>query len=290
MRDDVDPFAIGDAAPKREHHRLLWQDWLDLVELQGLIPAGKDPAIVSDLLLEYGVTFDKDFIAAHGAARDAYLALAQALGDVPAAVVDPLRAWSFDDAKLATDAANQAIHNARAAGKTLDGVTVEGGPVLSAVAAAEDQADLDAAVKLSASQLELASDAADALDVAHAPRDVAQTVGLIGTTLPPDTALVEAVNKVDAEAEAAAANDVRSAIGGARDAGTQRIALAIGSVVGVLLLLAALVFLLRRRRRRRSRSGGRSLDPALEPTVGTTEAALPDVGSETFAESGPGDA
>jgi hypothetical protein len=84
---------------------------------------------------------------------------------------------------------------------------------------------------------------------------VIQEFGLLGTTLPLDSAAIDAVARIDSEGATVMTDQIRSLIAGARDTGTQRLATILGAVIalGLLLLLGAVVL---RRRRRRRRSPG----------------------------------
>jgi hypothetical protein len=97
-------------------------------------------------------------------------------------------------------------------------------------------------------QLELATDMAGAIAMEHAPRDAIQELGLIGTTLPDDATAVAAVSRIDAEAAHSTAAQIRSAIDGARGAGTQRLVLGLAGIVALVLLVLAAVTVRRRRR------------------------------------------
>ena len=106
IREGRDAFSSADAMSDRNAKLLMWRDWLDIVTERGLIPAGADPDLAADLLVEYGVTPDRDEMTAHGAARDAYHALRDlAGGPVPAFITDALARWDFETAQSAIDAA-----------------------------------------------------------------------------------------------------------------------------------------------------------------------------------------
>ena len=231
---------------------LMWRDWLDIVTERGLIPAGADPDLAADLLVEYGVTPDRDEMTAHGAARDAYHALRDlAGGPVPAFITDALARWDFETAQSAIDAATEAWTTAGSVEGVLPGVEADGGPIQDAVLGSESQDELAAAVTLAGAQRSAAEDVADALAVLAAPRDAIQELGLAGTTLPDGAAAIQAVEDVDADRAAAEADAIRAVIGAARDTGTQRAAL-IGGGIALVLVLAVVVAVIARRHRGRA--------------------------------------
>ncbi|HET9521263.1 MAG TPA: hypothetical protein VFO73_09485 [Candidatus Limnocylindrales bacterium] len=272
MRTGTDPFT-GVASPVDGAAAVGWQTWLDIVGEQGLVPAGADADLAASLAGEYGITAAADDLAAHKHAIAAYHELVAVLGKpAPAAVTGALRTWDFEPAEAAIATARDAWETASSIEMTLPGVETSGGAVETAVLGAKTQADLDAAAALADRQVELATDVADAIALEHAPRDAIQELGLVGATLPDDAVAVEAVSRIDTDAAQSTVAGIRALIDGARDAGTQRLALGIGGIV-VLVLLGFGVVALRRRRRRMAAS---LAAPALvEPDVPAVEGVQP---------------
>ena len=256
MRDGTDGWSPSSAPSKRSSTYLDWNDWLDLVTERGLIPAGADPDLASDLLLRFGVTRDDKTLGAHSRTRDRYHALLALLGGKPApsAVTAPLAAWKLDDADAAIAAATSALTKIAAAKSTLPALDVDGGPVEQAVLGATSQADLDAASASADTQDRLASEVADAEAVSTTQPDPIQALGLIGTTTPDPASAVAAVGSIDQQAADADAAALKAPMDGARDAGLQRLAIAGLAILLVLVAIAAVV-LVRRRRSRRSGPG-----------------------------------
>jgi LPXTG-motif cell wall-anchored protein len=152
-------------------------------------------------------------------------------------------------------AASQALDAADSTVGTIPAIDGTAMPVRDAVRGAATQGDLDAARSLGVKQQALATEVSAALATKTAPRDVIQEFGLLGTTLPLDSAAIDAVARIDSEGATVMTDQIRSLIAGARDTGTQRLATTLGAVIalGLLLLLGAVVL---RRRRRRRRSPG----------------------------------
>jgi hypothetical protein len=266
-------------APKNKP--LTWQDWLDVITSQGLLPAGADPNLAADLLTASGIAKPSDGLADRAKAIAGYLDLkATTGGHAPTSILPAIAAWDFAGANAAIDAANRAWSTAATVPTILAGTTIDGGPVRKAVTSATSQADLDAAVALADQQVALAQHVAAALVLEAAPRDTVQQLGLLGTTLPSDATAVNAVTAVDATTANATADQISATIAGAHDVGVQRIAIAVASLLGVLLLVLVLVFLLRRRRRRPALAASPlattatpmsvpALPPVLRPSDGT---------------------
>ncbi len=284
LRDWTDAWSPENRPLDRATAVSTWRHWLDLVVERGVIPAGADPRLVADLLTTYGVAPDAGEVAAHETARAGWHALQDLTGGkAPAMVVAALAAWDDVTAQAAIDAANRAWTTVGAVEANLPDVDIDGGPVREAVIAATTQADLDAAVSMADQQVAMASDVADALAVLAAPRDSIQELGLMGTTLPDPAPAIEAVARVDGDAAADLADAIRSTIGGARDAGVQRAALAGGGlVVVVLLMVAGAVIVLRRRRHSRVAavaspfvSGGPAEAPGGAPAPSAVDDAAP---------------
>jgi hypothetical protein len=251
LRHGGDPYGIADPSSPPAGART-WREWLDVVELQGLVPAGADRDLAARLLAEYGAATSPDLVAARRSALTAYDALVARIGSPPAVITEAMRAWSFDAAQKAITAASTAWDESEAVLGTFRGLDGAPSPVRTAVSGSHTQADLDAAVLLGQRQVALAKDAADARATLAASRDLVQSVGLLGRTLPADADLVRAVGAADEAAAAAWTSQVRAQIGGARDLGIIRIVAAIGTVVGLGLLTLAVRWLRRRSRRRRA--------------------------------------
>ena len=251
LADGSSAFATAENPLKRKTKSLSWREWLDIVEQRGLIAAGADPTLASTLLRTYGVTFDDASLAAHTKAIADYRALTTLTGHpAPPAVIDALVAWDYDAAEAAISSASAAWSTAASVATTLPGVKVDGGPVQTAIGGATSQADLDAAKALADRQLALASDAAAALEVERAPRDVVQQLGLVGASLPSEAVAIDAVTRVDADAVAAATSQIHTTFDPARDTGTQRLATMVGIALAVVVLVVLAIVLIRRRRRR----------------------------------------
>jgi hypothetical protein len=232
-----------------------WQEWLDVIEQQGLLPAGADPDLAAHLAATYGVTADTNILAVHRAAITTYTTLHDRIGTTPTPVRDARDAWVFDRATAAMTAASQAWDAADSTVGAIPAIDDVAMPVRDAVRGAATQGDLDAARSLGVKQQALATEVSAALATKTAPRDVIQEFGLLGTTLPLDSAAIDAVARIDSEGATVMTDQIRSLIAGARDTGTQRLATILGAVIalGLLLLLGAVVL---RRRRRRRRSPG----------------------------------
>ena len=249
MRSGAVGWSSGDRRPST---LLRWQDWLDIVTAQGLIPAGKDPQLAADLLTTLGIAKPTDGLDARSQAIQGYQALGETTGGkVPASILPAIAAWDFAAANKAIDTANRAWTTAGSVPSTLMGVTVSGGPVQQAVQNAKTQADLDAASTLADAQVALAKHVADAIALGAAPRDLVAQIGLAGTTLPSAKPAVDAVTTMDTATATTTADQISSAINGAHDVGVQRIEIAVGSLIAAIALLLLAVFLLRRRRHRR---------------------------------------
>jgi hypothetical protein len=229
-----------------------WREWLDVIELRGLRPAGADVDLAASLLRTYGGANDDGKLAARRAALDAFAALTTMTGGAaPSIVTSALAEWDFDQAIPAIAAARTAWEAADSTATVLPSAESPANTIRAAVLAAKTQADLDAAVALAARQHALAVDVADALVVHGAPRDAIQELGLVGANLPGVAIALDAVSRIDVEAGTTSAAAIRTMIGTARDAGTQRLVLIAGTLVGLMLLV--LLGLLVRGRRRRGR-------------------------------------
>ena len=265
LRAGVDPYVSTDVDAPSVAQPMEWRRWLDIVEQRGLVPAGADPDLASTLIRRYGVTKDNKFLAEHATARSAYAALLALTGKpAPSVVTTAMTNWRFDQAETAMKAATTAWTTARSIEEVLPAVEVDGAAVQQAIADAESQDALDAAVTLATRQAALAADMAGALAVAHAPRDLVQEVGLIGTTLPDEAVAVDAVVRIDGDATSAISGQLRSLIGAAREVGVQRLAIGVGVVVAFLLAILALFIFRRRRRRRRAMTAAANLDMTVE--------------------------
>jgi hypothetical protein len=223
-----------------------------VIELRGLRPAGADVDLAASLLRTYGGANDDGKLAARRAALDAFAALTTMTGGAaPSVITSALADWDFDKAIPAIAAARTAWEAAESTATVLPSAESPANTVRDAVLAATNQADLDAAVVLAARQHALALDVADALVVHGAPRDAIQELGLVGANLPGVSIALDAVSRIDVEAGTTSAAAIRTMIGTARDAGTQRLVLIVGTLVGLMLLI--LLGLLVRGRRRRGR-------------------------------------
>lgn len=253
IRDGRAPWA-ADPTARRAATILSWDDWLDIVTAQGLIPAQADVNLAADLLTEYGVATPADGLADRAKALRGYLDLQTSTGGrAPSLILDAIANWDFAAANRAVDAARRAWAGASSVPTILAGATVSDGPVEKAVAAAHSQADLDAAAALADQQVALARRVADSLAAEAAPRDAVAQIGLLGTSLPDDAVAVRAVTEVDAAAANGAADQIMSAISGAHDAGVQRIA--VGVSLAAVLLLGGVTWMVLRRRHPRGLRG-----------------------------------
>jgi hypothetical protein len=187
--------------------------------------------------------------------------LRKRLGVVPVTITRLLDAWKLDEATAAMEAARLAWDAADATVASVPSIPSTNMPVRVAVLGSTTTAALDDAAALGAKQLALATDVAAALVVKAEPRDAIQQLGLLGTIVPGDETAIDAVTRIDPAAVAAATEAIRSTIGAARDAGIQRLAVIVGSIIGVLGVLAALILLRRRSRRRRARAGESAVVP-----------------------------
>lgn len=266
MRDGRAPWS-DDPTARRDATVLGWDDWLDVVTAQGLIPAHADVNLAADLLTEYGVATPADGLADRAEALRGYLDLqASTRGRTPTLILDAIANWDFAAANKAIDAARHAWTGASSVPTILAGATVSDGPVEKAVAAAHSQADLDAAAAMADQQVALARRVADSLAAKAAPRDAIAQIGLLGTSLPDDAVAVRAVTEVDGSGANGAADAITSAINGAHDAGVQRIA-ALAVSLAVVLLVVGVAWIALRRRRRGPRGGLGVL--AADPTAGS---------------------
>jgi hypothetical protein len=271
LRGNGSAFASGSDGPPRTKARD-WKEWLDIVELDGLVPAGADVDLAARLLRTYGATQDDGFLAARRAAMTEYAALTAISGsDGPVAVTSALGAWDFPGASAAIATARSAWHAADEAAAAAPDATGATAAVRAAVLAAITAADLEAAAALADSQRALAVDVADALAVEAAPRDAIQELGLVGTVLPGRARALDAIVRIDTSAGAALAAEIRASIGAARDLGVQRLAIIVGTVVGLgLLVVLGLMFRRRRRRRRRLAAAGLGIDAVIDTMEGSS--------------------
>jgi hypothetical protein len=269
LRGSGSAFASPVDGGRRNTSRSL-QEWIDIIEQVGLVPAGADQDLAAHLALTYGATHDDQLLALHRAATTSYQALLTRLGDVPVPVRDALGAWTFDKATAAMAAAGLALDSAEAVAAALPALDGERVSVQATVRAAATQADLDAAAARGTTERALATDVATALALEATPRDPIEALGLLGATLPGDQSVIDAVARVDHDAATSQAAQISSMIAGARDAGMQRLALIVGSLVGLVLLLVILRVVIRRRRRP---GGPRPVGPPIGPDG-------PDAGSD----------
>jgi hypothetical protein len=290
MRATMEAMRTGAAAwpaagsEKRPALLLTWQSWLDILTAQGFIPAGKDPAIVTDLLKRYRIVTDQDHLDARAQALAGYAALGTTTGGkVPASILPAIASWDFTAANTAIDTANRAWTTAASVPSKLTGATVDGGAVQQAVENAKTQADLDAAAAMADAQVALATKVAAALALEAAPRDAVQQIGLIGTVLPADAPAVDAVTKMDAPTATATADQLTAAINGARDVGMQRIELVAGTVTALVLLLLVVLLLRRRRRGRRLAAAASMNAVATLQTAASPTSPMPDSAASTGA-------
>ena len=284
LLDGADPYAPDPTAAATSGTRTpaSWQRWLDAVDEQVLHPAGASPDLASDLLLQFKVTTDASLLDERSAARTAYHELAESVAwAVPAAIRQPLSAWNFERAQSALFVAPAAWSITGQADERLAGIDARNGPVAVAWESARTEQDLVDANLLAQAQLGAASEVADVIALANAPRDLITEIGLLGTTVPSADPAIAAVRAVDTATAASVSQGIRQALTEAVPAGRLRVSIA--GVVGALLILAALV-LLRRRRHTRAATGRLSLETAggtasepagLEGTVAGTSSIEP---------------
>ena len=239
-----DPYA-ADPAVKRPSSVGTWKDWLDAVDELALRPAGANEDLATDLLLKYGVTTDRALLGKRTAARRAYHELIDTVKGwvVPPVVRTPLTAWNFDAARDALDASGQTWELTGQTDQALADVDARHGPAAQAWQAALTVDDLRQAADLAQRQLNAARDLASTMEVARAPRDVLQQVGLIGTTVPSTDPILAAVKAGDIEQAAALNLQLRSLLLSSRDEGVRRLAISIGILLALLvavLILGAL--------------------------------------------------
>ena len=248
----------ADPSAKRASRVATWKDWLDAVDELALAPSGADPSLASGLLVAYGVAEDQALLADRAAARAAWLDLVAATDGwiVPPAVRVPMAAWRFRDATAAMALARRTWDTTGEVDATLAGVDARHGPAAEAWGKATSIAGLQDAAVLAERQLAAARDVADVEALLDAPLDIAQQVGLFGTTVPSLDAAIPAVRAGDGDAVATITADVRATIAGLRATGQQRIVA--GLVAGAALLVLLAVWLLLRARaaaRRRALAG-----------------------------------
>jgi hypothetical protein len=251
LLDGENPYAIDPSSTKSPRF-LGWKQWLDAVDELALRPAGAPASLASDLLLDYGVTNDRSTLAARTAARTAYIQLSDKVSPwiVPNAIRTPLHGWDFAAAQSAVAAALPAWTITGRTDETLAGIDARNGPVSDAWAAASTEADLEAATALAQRQLDAATDVADAIAVADAPRDLVLEIGLIGETVPSLDPAITAVRTINTDESSRVANDVRDVLRQSRSTGELRIGAFVGTVL--LLVVGLLAFAFRRRRRTRA--------------------------------------
>jgi hypothetical protein len=253
MRDGADPWRPTDATSRTTSFG--WRTWMDLVTERGYVPAGADPARLSELLAAYGVADDAAELTARAETHAAYHELAAAMGDrpTPKAVTDALGQWDFEAAGAAITSARSAWQDVASVASRLPSIDVDRGAVQLAVVNAASQADLDAAAGQAATQASLASGLADALAKQDAPRDPLQSLGLLGAAVPDTATLVDAVARVDSGVATSGIDAINASLDSARDVGLQR--LAIGLVALVIVLLAGWFVSRRVRSSRRAAAG-----------------------------------
>lgn len=304
LLDVTATMRAGTAAwsePPAEPDSYDWKAWLDIVERRGFVPAGADPAILDGLMTRFGLTSPTDTAARRDAITAADAVAAELGGVLPPAIATALEDWAFEDAQARIAATTAVL-------ATLDDVTarvpeasVTDGEVIRLLTAAATDDALEEAAALASDQAALATRAADAVALAAAPRDMIQELGLVGDVLPNASDAVAAVSSIDAAGVDTYEGRVRTLIGGARDAGTLRLAVAISVVLGLVLLVIG-VLVLRRRRRRRSVTLATASGPAVtmaptagagdgaavEPAAAVTPAASVEPGTSAHAAIEPG--
>ena len=253
MRERTVDYPFGGAPPEPPGiaGRVEWRAWLDAVTEGGLAPAGADAALAADLVGTHALPSSSDTLTRYALIHDRYRQLVELNGvPAPEAVLVPLRSWRFDEAEPAITAAIGALETSAEVEARLAGADVSDGPVAQAVRAAMSSDDLGSASALAKAQLAMAEDVAGALGILDSPRDVLQTVGLVGAELPSPDAAVAAVERADGPAATAISNQIRTTIGAARDVGLQRVAIAFGTLAAITIAGLAISAFVRRRRRR----------------------------------------
>jgi hypothetical protein len=245
--------AYEDVRDKGSDETVAWQDWLDAVDERGMGPAGLDDvSATGDLLITYGIA-TRAALDERVEARTALAGLRSTTDGwaVPLAVIGPMSAWRFDDARSAIDEAEAIIDSAEAVEAMLPTVDAETGPIHAAYEAADDTAGLVALHAQVDDQLETAEAVTGAMAAAATERGFVEQVGLMDTDLTAmSTAALAAVTALDTATARSQVDQLNVAIGQANDTGTKRIALVVGVTVLVVLLMALLVRMILRRRRR----------------------------------------
>ena len=256
-----DPSAKAAGTPRA----LADEDFLDLIDELGMVPAGVTDAEQAQKLFQaYGLLATSD-TAGRTVARAAYhtlLTTADKWG-LPLAVQTYMGGWKFTDAQTAMDTSTKILALREQISKTLSNFNQAGSALEKQFESAKTSADLDSLLKVAQAEADAAKVVSQAKQLKEGPLNPLQAIGLIGTDLagPMTQANTDLTNAKAAEATSSATK-VINAVNGATIQGVLRIAV----VLVLLLLLLGLVLFLRRRMRRRAA-------PVLASADGTT--ALP---------------
>ena len=238
-----------------------WRRWLDLVDILGLDRVGaRNPDLVPDLLLEFGVVTDPAELDRRSVARARYADVREAAGDwgLPPAIDRPMADWQFGVATEAMDAAFVVLVARDAARARAGDLRLPVAAVRVAFESALRVDDLDSAAALAARQGEVATEVLAARTTVSAGRDLEVQLGLLGEPDPagPAVAAVAALEGGDLEEASRRAAETVAAIGAAPERGRSRLTLAAtGTAASLSLLLVLTVLAIVRRRRRRTAAG-----------------------------------
>jgi hypothetical protein len=284
-----DPSDMAAGTP----HALADEDFLDLIDELGMIPAGVTDAEQAQKLFQaYGLLATSD-TAGRTVARAAYHTLLTTAGKwgLPLAVQTSMGGWKFTDAEAAMDTAAKILALRDQISKTLPSFNQAGSALEKQFESAATPADLDAVLKVAQAEADAAKVVSQAKQLKEGSLNPLQTIGLIGTDLsgPMAQADTDLTQAKSAEATSSA-QKVIDAINGATVQGVLRIA----AVLVLILLLLGLALFVRRRMRRRgapvlTSADGTILPPGWMPnwTDPSITTSAPDVADVAAAPTPP---
>ncbi len=253
MRDVIDAAAtrriayLGDPKPERAGGTVSWKRLLDLVENVG----GSDEA--AELWVDHVVVrSSRSDLQDRSRARKVYDQLAEAGGDwtVPFAIRQKMTLWQFSEARDSMATARHIVELRDEITETLNGTGIE----LPAdfESSYEEKRDLEALETRAEASLVAAGQLAAATREAEDGHGIFGTIGLWGNDYEDELARAATQFEEGDHAQAGrGARAVMDTIGAAAGVGQQRVLVAVGSLVALLLLVWLIRFLVRRRRRRR---------------------------------------
>jgi hypothetical protein len=263
-----------------------WRAFLDLAQDVG--GSAQAEALIREWVVDPSGAAELDERAD---ARELYRSLDERGGEwaVPKVIREAMTEWEFDDVADDVTAANALLNDRDVLTATAGELGVDVPATLEA--AYESADDIGVAASEVSAQLDATRAMVEATKAEAADADFLASVGLIGTDLQP---LLDegraAVERGDADAALAKANEVQRILGNADDVGRTRAIVTVVAALAVLLALSAAMVVVRRRRRRKMMEEVEASE-ADHPSAGTgsADARVADDAEAASAERGPVD-